>query len=501
MLNRLKFTLRSTVIYSIGSIGTKLIGLILLPVYTGKLTPAQYGMWSLLEVTSQLLVMIVGLRLSTAVIRFYSSSDDKDYKGKVLFLAFSVSLASILFFNAVSQPFTEKYSLLFFDTGEYALYFRYLFVWISFEVMNILILGFIRVKEKPLLYILGTTAKFTTVLLLIIYLVARKDMGIQGIILGQLAGSILMFLAFIPLLIREMKWSFDRGLFLELVRYSIPLIFSGAATFLLSFGDRYLIKMFLDYREVGLYSLSFKISNVLKIVFVQSFQLGFLPIAFSMFGKPDSKRFFSKVFTYYVFVLLWASLSVSLFAKEIIELFSTSTEYYEAYLFVPMLTLAIVFFALQNFFILGMHYAKKTSHIALITTSVLFFNIGMNILLIPVMKLYGVALTYIVTGLVMMLVNYYFSQKFYYIPFEKKRVMIIFLLALSLYLVSMLLNNAPLIFSVILKILLLAAYPVIFYILGFYDPVEIERLKGFWHKWKDPSKWYSNFFRDKESFF
>ena len=76
MLSRLKFTARSTLIYSLGSISIKLIGLILLPIYTDQLTTNQFGMWSLLEVTSQILVITFGLRLSTAMIRFYSDEGE-----------------------------------------------------------------------------------------------------------------------------------------------------------------------------------------------------------------------------------------------------------------------------------------------------------------------------------------------------------------------------------------------------------------------------------------
>ena len=114
MLRLIKKTFGSTIVYAIGNIAIKLVGLILLPVYTAKLSPEQYGMWSVLEITSQLLVLFVGIRLSTAVIRFYSSSTDAGYRGKVVFVAIVATLVSVLLFNLIAQPFTVQYSILFF---------------------------------------------------------------------------------------------------------------------------------------------------------------------------------------------------------------------------------------------------------------------------------------------------------------------------------------------------------------------------------------------------
>jgi O-antigen/teichoic acid export membrane protein len=63
---------------------TKLIGLILLPLYTSYLTTEEYGIFAILEVTSQLFTIIFGLQLSTAMLRF-SSSEKCRFKRKSIF--------------------------------------------------------------------------------------------------------------------------------------------------------------------------------------------------------------------------------------------------------------------------------------------------------------------------------------------------------------------------------------------------------------------------------
>lgn len=472
--------------------GIKVIGLILLPIYTDKLTPDQYGMWSILEITSQILVITFGFRLSTALLRFYASENDDKGRGRIVFTAFGATILSVIIFNLLTQFLTTDFSRLFFGTAEFALYFRYLVLWTSFEIFNQLILDLIRVKEKPGLFITATISKFTVVLFVIIYLIVNRGMGIEGIILGQLTGSIALILFAVPLLAREMHFRIDLPLFREMFRYGFPLIFSGISTFILAVGDRYLVKYFLDYNEVGIYSLSYKFSNLVKIIFIQAFQRGFLPIAFNMYDKPNAKRFFTKIFTYYVFLIFWSGLALSLFSREIIHIFSSSEAYYEAYRYIPLQTLAIGFFGMQSFFMIGLHYAKRTHIIAFITTGVVAVNIGLNMVLIPAAGLYGAAITYIISGLLMVFLNYFQSQKYYTIRYELGKILTILLLSVSLYLASLFINDMVLWLRIILKLLVIVAFPFLLYLFKFYEPVEVDRIIGVWKKWRNPRNWNKN---------
>ena len=79
MLDRLKLTVKDSFIYSLGNISTKVIGLILLPLYLKELSVAEYGMLGILEVSLQVLVALFGLSLYQAFYRWYW---DKEYRDK-----------------------------------------------------------------------------------------------------------------------------------------------------------------------------------------------------------------------------------------------------------------------------------------------------------------------------------------------------------------------------------------------------------------------------------
>ena len=61
-----------------------------------------------------------------------------------------------------------------------------------------------------------------------------------------------------------------------------------------------------------------------------------------------------------------------------------------------------------------------------------------------------------------------------------------------LFFISQLLSGFPLMARLILKLLLIIVFPILLYFLNFYEQVELNSLKSFWIKWKNPFKIKSN---------
>ena len=70
MLDNIKYTFKHTVIYSLGNIATKLIGIILLPLYTRHITVTEYGVLGILEITIMILTQVLILGQSQTFLRF-----------------------------------------------------------------------------------------------------------------------------------------------------------------------------------------------------------------------------------------------------------------------------------------------------------------------------------------------------------------------------------------------------------------------------------------------
>ena len=80
MLARLKSTVRDTLVYSLSNIAPKVVGIILLPLYTAKLALGEFGNWDLLDVTVSILAEIFILGQATSIILLNNSDEYKEKK-------------------------------------------------------------------------------------------------------------------------------------------------------------------------------------------------------------------------------------------------------------------------------------------------------------------------------------------------------------------------------------------------------------------------------------
>ena len=362
MLDKLKHTAKHTIIYSLGNLSSKLIGFVLLPLYTTHLTTTEYGMWGTLEAVMLFVATVFGFRLSTAMMRWYASEKDSDAKKSIIYTALISTVLIVFFVNIALLPFKNQFSLLFFKNYEYSSFFPLLFLSASFEILNHIAFDLIRIKEKSVFFVVITTLKLLTILFLNIYFIVYLKMGIKAIILSQLIGSGLLTILSLPFVLKHVNWKFNFQILSEMFKYGFPLIFTSISAMILNLSDRFIIPYFHNYSDNGIYTLGYKIASVINVIILQSFQLGFLPIAFNMFDKPDAKRYFSKVLTYYSFILVLSVLALSLFSKELIEIFAKNEDYWLAYSIIPIICFTFVLKGIQYVFSLGLHYTKKTKY-------------------------------------------------------------------------------------------------------------------------------------------
>lgn len=477
MLNKLKDTARHTFIYSLGNLSTKVIGLLLLPLYTAKLSLPNYGRFAILETTSMFLTMVLGLQIISSMMRWSAETEDRNEQGKILFNSYFILLITAIAINIIFAPLKLWLSQVFFSSIDYSHFFTVIFAIIGLEIVNKVPMNLFRFKGKPIVYSIFFASKLVIVLIFNIYFLVFAEIGVIGIFYSQLIANVIQMLCTIPILLKNFNYKFDLNLIKEMLGYSFPLIFSAISVQLLAIGDRYIIKYLLDYSQVGIYSLGYKIAGVLNVLVVQAFALGFVPIAFKMQRSPDAAIFYKKVFKYLSMILVFGALGLSLFSREILLVFAQKPEFYIAYKIVPLITIAFVFKGLQNMFMLGFHYVKKTKYVAYIVTLALFVNIGLNFVLIPIFGIWGAALTTVVSSLLISVLSYIVSQRFYPVKYEIGKMLIVFAAGFVLYFISGFLADSNIYFGLGMKVILCLLFPILLYIFKFYEKTELDKMK------------------------
>jgi O-antigen/teichoic acid export membrane protein len=265
--------------------------------------------------------------------------------------------------------------------------------------------------------------------------------------------------------------------------YGFPLMLANFAGAIFSAIDRYSLNSMALLKFVALYSLAFKISSVLKLVIVDSIKMAVTPRIIQKIDAPDSKRFYSKTNLYSSLVLMMGIIAVSLFSYEVIKVITRSTEFWGAHVVVPLLAVSVFFINMRETTIWGLIIQKKTWVMGFIVIFSTVLNIALNILLIPRFNVIGAAAATITTNLIYWLACYSFSQKVLFVPYELRKILIIFITGTILSFSGALFNDMQLLPRLAFKSLALLSFPFILYFLKLYEPSELNAMRGFAVKW------------------
>ena len=114
---------------------------------------------------------------------------------------------------------------------------------------------------------------------------------------------------------------------------------------------------------------------------------------------------------------------------------------------IPLILMANLFFGI--YFTLSLWYklTDKTRLGAYIAIAGAIITVILNILLIPSMGYMGSAIGGFLGFFLMMVISYYFGQKYYPVPYPVKRILTYFLISGIIYLMSLYSNTLPTIFK------------------------------------------------------
>ena len=369
--------LSNTAILALGTIGSKLLVFLLLPLYTRCLTKAEYGISDIITQSANFLMPIMSLGISDAVFRY--TLDKTVDRRRVLTTGFFVNIACAAVILAVYPLFD---SIAYFD--------RYMWLIILYTfVANIhsLFAQYVRARGMTTLFaVQGILATTITVALNILFLVVFR-FGVTGYVLSIViadAAMALFMTAVVRLDYAIRPRFFDRVLTKRMLRYCVPLMPTTVFWWVTNVSDRYMIKGMIGDDVNGLYSAAFRIPTMLILlsgIFIEAWQ-------FSAISERDesTKRahaaFFGKVFDSYQGLLFISGAGLIAFSK-IFSRILFAEDYYTAWMYMPVLIIATVYSGLVTF--MGSVYLVDKKSVQSLVTSMIGagINVILNLILIP----------------------------------------------------------------------------------------------------------------------
>lgn len=414
-----KGLLLNTIIFAIGSFGSKLITFLLVPLYTNILTKPEYGTADLISSISAILVPVAGLVIHDSLLRFGLSRNVN--KGSALKSSLILFIPGCLF-CLLTTPFFFFYSA----TKEWAWYIFAISV--STMFYNI-VFTYAKVKEKNKAYSMGSIAvAFVLAISNIVFLVFFR-FGIKGYLLANVLSLIIPSLVLF-LIIGGPKDLFhspsDRLLMRKMVIFSLPLIVNNLSWWILSSSDKVMIEYFLSSSELGLYTAASKIPSLISVI-TMIFSSAWTISSIKEYDEDKDKIFFSNVFHYFYVFLFTGAFLVLLILKPFMY-FYVGKAFFESWVFVPFLLIGTVFFSIGSFF--GSIYGALKKNIASTITTLIAgsINIALNFWLIPIIGVVGASLStlvsYFVIGIARMAhCRKYFSFYINYVQFAVNSIL------------------------------------------------------------------------------
>lgn len=422
---------KDSLVYGVGYGVTRFLQIIILPIIARSLSLSEFGYYSNYVIFYTFAGGLFIFGLDSAVTRFFFDSESKKYHRQLLSSAFffitGLSLFAVTFFFIFSS---ELLSLL----GIPLLYkssLIYVLLCITPVAINGFLLTWFKWKRERIKFLLNSGC--SVVFLLIPLLLISKVEFIhifQILFWSQLAIALMSgFMA------RDyLRPHFNGKVMLALLSYGFPwmlvYLFGASRTYL----DRMFLTRYLNDDIYGIYNFSVRIASLLSLV-ITAFDMSFGPLAYSIWNKEGAREFFGRLQTIYVFMISVLATAICIFSPVIIQLLG-GLKYAGAERILPILLFAAIPLSLINFSNLGAAYAKKS----IISTITLFIGLSVVLLLNFVLTArylqYGATTASLVGHLAIIISGYYFSNKYYKIPFSYLKDGLIFLLFLSLSILS-----------------------------------------------------------------
>ena len=380
MNTKIKKLIGNSIVFAIGNLGSKVIGIIMVPLYTFLLTTEEYGVIDLSLTMVSLLLPIVTLSISDALFRFIM---DNNYKKKLVISSSAVVLVIMLGLTLITCIFFKFINL------RYWYILLILFVQAIQLFLSQLLRGLQYIKEFAINGIIMSLVLATGNVILLYY----AKMGTFGYFLSIILTNVISII-YISFFINYKTYfrlsEISSQIVLKLLKYSIPLIPNSIMWWLLNASSRFFILEYLGVQSNGIYAVSNKIPSlliILQTIFFQAWQLS----AMEEENSGDSSIYASKVFDYFQKFMFLCTLILIYISKPIIENF-VSKSYVSSWNYIPFLLIGVLFSSLSSF--IGTQYLvkKKTSGIMYSSCLGAIINVLSCYILIPILGIHGASL-------------------------------------------------------------------------------------------------------------
>jgi O-antigen/teichoic acid export membrane protein len=460
---------RHSAIYGIGGLVSRILATILLPLYTHYLPPRAYGQVEIVTAATAVLAIGLQMGIASAFFRFYFDAKEIAEKLTVVRTSFWFTMAmstvglvlGVLFAGPISHWIGLGHQPWLVRAGAVGLWAQ-----TNYQQLTALF----RVEERSTAYAIASIANVLVTVAAMVVFVAVFHWGAVGLVVGNFTGTLVVYLGLLAYRTEQLGLEFDRTLLRKMQKFGMPLVPSALALWMINFIDREFVSWYKGNGEVGVYSAAVKIASVITFVLI-AFRTAWPAFAYSIEDDREARRTYSFVLTYLLALASWAALALGALAPWWTELL-TDPKYQRAEKGIALLAFAGAIYAGYTVLAIGSGRARRTQLNWVVSGTGAAVNVALNFWLVPRYGMVGASISTLAAYVVLFAGMTLYAQRVYPVAYQWRRVATVVFAAAGLTVIPRVtgLSFAP-------SVALVAAYPVVLLLCGFYLPAERARIR------------------------
>lgn len=402
--NILSLPVKASFWFLICNVVQKGISIIIIPLYTRLLTPAEYGEFSLYQTWLGILSIFITLNLYCGVYTkgLIVHSDDKDaYTSAMQGLTSIISFGAILLFALFKRSFAQILNL-----SDTIILIMLIHIFFNPSLQFWMAKQRAAYKYRFLVFITLLIAVLTP-LLSVMFIFLFDDKGF-AVIIGNAIIQILFGALFYIFFLFKNRSLYNKKYWIEAVKFNIPLIPHYLSLIILGQSDRIMINMFNGADATGLYSLANQISSAISIL-TAAITNTLVPWTYQCL-KDKRHKAIRKNANAIIIILAISTYLIMIIAPEALKIISTK-QYYDAMYVIPPLTVSVfITFAFSLMANIEFYY-EKTKKVMIASLICACVNILLNAMFLPFFGYKAAAYTTLLSYFLLMTLHYINSNK------------------------------------------------------------------------------------------
>ncbi len=459
--------LKSTGIYALATFIARAASFFLFPVYTRFLSPADYGVLELLELSLYFWGQLAGMNVAAAFVYRWSNAPTREAQRVALASAYwgAVLIGAISFgLGWVVSPWL---SALVFGTSAYAYGFRLAFGAFAATLPTDVALAWMRARDRAVHYLAFSVVRLAVSAALAIYFLVAWRWGYKAVLWGNLLASVGLSLgaSFYLLGVGGSPWRFRWSELGRLASYGVPLGIGGVGMLIVHYGDRFFLRQYVSLDVIGVYALAYKLGMLVAYVHMP-FNIYWQARMFAIVKRPDGEAIYSRVLTYLALVLTAIVVLLSAFARPGLRVLA-GREFWQAADYVPFIALAYLVRALGAQVRSALLIAGSTTREAAVVWASTLVCLAGYALLIPRWEVWGAVWATGIAFVTLLVLGFWQAQRVRPFAFEYYRIGLIFLSAVPTILGSALIQPRSFAEQLWLGGLLVLSFPAVLFLARF----------------------------------